>query len=106
MFGGFIKRLAFVLYVDFEGRRYYIHKDYGLSDNSPNTTINQNFALLFALESDARRWALKKDIPDEYEPLFVPVSIPVEPKSYEKIYYKRVRDLRGKLEEDLPEFLK
>lgn len=98
--------MAFALFVDFEGRRYFIHKDYGQSDTSPNTTVNQNFALLFAVESDCRKWKKKNNIPKEYEPLFIAINLPLEERSYRKIYYKRLRDQRNKLEEDLPEFLK
>lgn len=97
--------MAFSLISYYAGEKHFIHKQFGQSDSSPNVTKNMNFALLFAVESDARRFKKKNNL-IEFEPEFIPIAIKVEPKSTRKIYYTRLRDLKGKetVEDSLPDF--
>jgi hypothetical protein len=100
--------MAFALCLDYAGNRHYIHKHYGTKLDSTKTTINMNYALLFAVESDATRWRRKNNLPIEYQPIFIPINIKEKPKSTEKIYYKRLKDLRGSesVNDVIPDFLK
>jgi len=100
------KNMAFALSTLDNGEKFYIHKEYGRSDNSPSVSRNMNFALLFLVESDAKRFKKRNSLL-EFNTEFVPLQVIVdERKSYQKIYYTRLKDKRNALEEDLPDFLK
>jgi hypothetical protein len=87
--------VAFALCLDYKGEKHYIHKNYGIGTQSAKTTINMNYAMLFAVESDARRWRQKKQLPMEYEIVFIPIPIKEKPRSVEKRYYTTLRDIKG-----------
>jgi hypothetical protein len=64
-----------------------------------------NFAMLFHTESDSKRFAKRNGIPDEYQSVFIPITIKeVVKPTQQKKYYNVLN--RGSLDEAMPEFLK
>jgi hypothetical protein len=97
----YTKIMAFALSSWYMGSKHYIHREFGLSENSSSTTRNMNFALLFHVESDARKWAKKHEVVT-FTPEFIPMQMKELPSYEDKLYYQRLRDLKVTVKDDLP----
>lgn len=98
--------MAFALRLLYLDERHYIHRLYSTkaNDTNPKTTTNMNFAMLFETESQAMHWRQKKNLPKEFEVIFIPLAIHESVKE-EKKYYNVLKSGKS-FNESIPDFFK
>lgn len=98
--------MAFSLCLKYLEERYYIHKNYGRSEQSPKTTHNQNYAMLFKTESDSVKFREKNAIPVDYEPTFLMLKLKDSDKKQKSPgQRKTVAIIKEDISKIMPDFL-